>query len=81
VRVATLTEAQLFAACTPDLAPGCFPAVRARVACPETGGIKRVRLAMDPVTWRPAVVWCSRYGAHEITCRGQCLQPETADEE
>jgi hypothetical protein len=79
--MATITEAQLFAACTPDLAPARMPAVRVRLACPETGGIKRVRLAMDPVTGFPAVVWCSRYGAHEIACRERCLQPEGADQE
>jgi hypothetical protein len=78
--VVVLTEAQLFAACTPNVAPGCLPAVRARVACPETGGIKQVRLAMDPVSGRPAVVWCSRYGPHPIECRGECLQPEVGEE-
>ena len=51
--MATLTEAQLFAACTPDLAP-------ARI---------------------PAVVWCSRYGAHQIKCGQPCLQPDGADED
>ena len=71
-----LTEAQLFAACTPDLAPGAMPAVRARIACPETGGIKRVRLGMDPVSGRPAVVWCSRYGNHAVSCKEDCLQPD-----
>ena len=79
--MAILTEAQLFAACTPDLAPGRIPAVRVRLACPETGGIKRVRLAMDPVAGTPAVVWCSRYGAHEIRCGQPCLQPDAADEQ
>jgi hypothetical protein len=76
-----LTEAQLFAACTPDIAPGVVPAVRARIACPETGGIKRVRLAMDPVSGRPTVVWCSRYGQHQVTCQENCLQPDAAEEE
>lgn len=76
-----LTEAQLFAACTPNVAPGVLPAVRARIACPGTGGIKRVRLAMDPVTARPAVVWCSRFGNHTIACGQDCLQPEVAAED
>lgn len=67
------TEAQLFAACTPDLAPAGAPGVRVRVACPETGGIKRVRLAMDPLTGRPAVTWCARFGTHPITCEQDCL--------
>jgi hypothetical protein len=79
--LSTITEAKLFAACTPDVAPGMMPAVRARVACPETGGIKRVRLAMDPVTARPAIVWCSRFGGHTVTCRQDCLQPEAASDE
>jgi hypothetical protein len=77
--VVKLTEAQLFAACTPDLAPGLVPAVRARIACPETGGIKRVRLGVDPVSGRPAVIWCSRYGHHPIECREDCLQPDGED--
>jgi hypothetical protein len=72
--MATLTEAQLFAACTPELVAGTLPSVRAQVACPGTGGNKWVRLAMDPVTGRPTVVWCSRYGSRTMTCREECLQ-------
>jgi hypothetical protein len=72
--VETLTEAQLFAACTPDLTPGQMPGVRVRLACPETGGIKRVRLVMDPVSGRPAVEWCARFGTRPITCDQDCLQ-------
>jgi hypothetical protein len=73
---ATLTEAQLFAQCTPDVQPAALPTVSARVACPQTGGIKRVRLAMDPVTGRPAVVWCGRFGARTMTCAQECLRGE-----
>jgi len=72
------TEAWLFAAVTPDIQPGLLPSVRARVACPETGGISRVRLAMDPVSGRPAVVWCERYDQREMTCPRGCLEAETA---
>jgi hypothetical protein len=76
--MATFTEAQLFAARTPD---SRRPASRGSSALrPETGGT-RVRLAMDPVTATPSVVWCSRYGAHEVRCGQPCLQPDGADEE
>ncbi|MDH3495340.1 MAG: hypothetical protein OER21_01065 [Gemmatimonadota bacterium] len=72
---AMMTEAWLYAQVTPDLAPQALPAVTTRVACPHTGGIKRVRLAMDPLTGRPAVTWCGRFGAAAITCEEECLQP------
>ena len=71
------TEAWLFAAVTPDIQPGLLPSVRARVACPETGGISRVRLAVDPVSGLPAVVWCDRYDQREMTCRRGCLEAES----
>lgn len=72
------TEAWLFAAVTPDIQPGFLPMVRARVACPETGGINRVRLAVDSVSGLPAVVWCDRFDQRPITCRYGCLETETA---
>ncbi|HEX9632079.1 MAG TPA: hypothetical protein VGA02_06400 [Gemmatimonadales bacterium] len=75
---AARTEAWLFAAVTPDVQPGVMPAVRARVACPETGGLSRVRLAVDPVSGIPAVVWCDRYDQRPMTCRRGCLEPEPA---
>lgn len=75
----TFTEAQLFAACTPDLAPGGVPGVRLRLACPETGGIKPVRLVMDPVSGRPAVAWCGRFGAHPASCDQECLQGDDGE--
>jgi hypothetical protein len=71
------TEAWLFASVTPDLAPNAVPTVRARVACPETGGINRVRLVVDPVTGHPAVTWCERFDGREVTCERSCLNPET----
>jgi hypothetical protein len=72
------TEAWLFAAVTPDIQPGMPAIVRARVACPETGGINRVRLAVDPVGGVPAVVWCDRYDQRPMSCRRGCLETEPA---
>lgn len=71
-----LTEAWLFAASTPDVQPGVLPMVRARVACPETGGISRVRMAVDPVSGRPTVVWCDRYDQRPMGCGRGCLEAE-----
>jgi len=79
--MAHLTEAWLFAASTPDIQPGIVPTVRARVACPETGGVDRVRLAMDPVSGKPAVVWCERFDGHPITCERRCLEEELPEPE
>jgi hypothetical protein len=79
--MAHLTEAWLFAASTPDIQPGMVPTVRARVACPETGGVNRVRLAVDPVGGKPAVVWCERFDAHPITCERRCLEEELPEPE
>jgi hypothetical protein len=79
--MAQLTEAWLFAASTPDVQPGVLPTVRARVACPETGGVDRVRLAMDPVSGKPTVVWCERFDGHPITCERRCLEAEIVEQE
>jgi hypothetical protein len=73
---AMLTEAWLFAATTPDIQPAQLPLVRARLACPETGGVNRVRLAVDPVDGRPAVVWCERFDQRPMTCDRTCLEAE-----
>ncbi len=70
-----LTEAWLFAASTPDVAPEVLPLVRARVVCPDTGGIHRVRLAVDPVGNRPAVAWCDRFDQRPMACGRSCLEP------
>jgi hypothetical protein len=67
-----LTEAELFARCTPNLTPRVLPTVSARVYCPETTEIRRIHIAMDPVTGRPAVVSCS---AGDLTCEQVCLVP------
>jgi hypothetical protein len=67
-----LTEAQLFARCTPNLTPRVLPTVSARVYCPETTEISRIQIAMDPVTGRPAVVSCS---GGDLTCEQVCLTP------
>jgi hypothetical protein len=75
---AARTEAWLFAAVTPDIQPGILPTVRARVACPETGGISRVRLAVDPVNGLPAVSWCDRFDQRPMTCRRRCLETDSA---
>lgn len=72
------TEAWLFAAVTPDIQPGILPTVQARVACPETGGISRVRLVVDPVGGLPAVAWCDRFDGRAMTCRHRCLETEVA---
>jgi hypothetical protein len=70
-----MTEAELFARCTPNLTPRVLPTVSARVYSTE---INRVHIAMDPVTGRPAVVSCS---AGDLTCEQVCLTPaEGADE-
>jgi hypothetical protein len=71
---AAMTEAWLFAAVTPDIQPRVLSAVRARIACPETGGIDRVRLAVDPVSGQPAVVWCDRYDQRPMRCGRGCLE-------
>lgn len=78
---AMLTEAWLFAATTPDSPPPRLPVVRARLVCPETGGVNRVRLAVDPVDGRPAVLWCERFDQRPSTCERDCLEAEllTAD--
>jgi hypothetical protein len=68
----SMTEAQLFARCTPNLTPRVLPTVAARVYCPETTEINRIRVAMDPLTGRPAVVSCS---AGDLTCEQVCLTP------
>jgi len=75
------TEAWLFASVTPDLTPTGVPTVRARVACPETGGVNRVRLVVDPVTGHPAVTWCERFDGRTMTCERLCLHPEPVTEE
>lgn len=75
---AARTEAWLFAAVTPDIQPGILPSVRARVACPETGGIRRTRIAVDPASGLPAVVWCDRYDQRPMTCQRGCLETEAA---
>jgi len=75
---AARTEAWLFAAVTPDIQPGIPPTQRARIACPETGGVSRVRLAVDPVSGLPAVVWCDRYDQRPMACRRGCLEAESA---
>jgi hypothetical protein len=73
-----MTEAELFARCTPNLTPRVLPTVSARVYCPETTEINRIHIAMDPVTGRPAVVSCS---AGDLTCEQVCLTPaDGADE-
>jgi len=71
-----LTEAWLFAASTPDVEPATLPTVRARVACPDTGGVHRVRIAVDPVGGRPAVVWCDRFDQRSLACTRTCLEAE-----
>ena len=75
---AELTEAWLFAAATPDIKPAVLPTVRARVACPETGGVNRVRLAVDPVSGHPAVIWCERYDQRSMSCGRGCVEAESA---
>jgi hypothetical protein len=72
---APLTEAWLFAASTPDVAPGILPTVRARLACPDTGAVQRVHLAVDPVGGRPAVIWCERFGQPPLACSRACIEP------
>jgi hypothetical protein len=37
-----------------------------------------VRLAVDPVSGLPAVVWCDRFDARALTCRRGCLETEVA---
>jgi hypothetical protein len=76
-----MTEAQLFAAVTPDLKPGARPAVRARMACPGTRRIERVRLVTDPVTGRPTVAWCSSRSGAPLACDVKCLYAESARED
>lgn len=71
-----LTEAWLFAASTPDVEPATLPTVRARVACPDTGGVHRVRIAVDPVGGRPVVVWCDRFDQRALACTRTCLEAE-----
>jgi hypothetical protein len=44
--------------------------------CPDSGGIHRVRLAVDPVSGRPGVVWCDRFDQRSLTCGRICLEPE-----
>jgi hypothetical protein len=73
---APMTEAWLFAASTPDLAPAVLPLVRARVACPDTGSLLRVRLVVDPVGGQPAVVWCERFDQPPLACSRTCFVPE-----
>ena len=77
----SMTEAWLFAASTPDIQPGILPLMRARVACPETGGINRVRLAVDPAGGQPAVVWCERYDQRAMACGRGCLETEPTERE
>lgn len=74
-----LTEAAVEAAFTPELGMAIPAHVQARVACPETGGIKRVRLGCDPVLGEPTVVRCGRFGAGPVTCRMRCLIPLPPD--
>lgn len=73
---AMLTEAWLFAATTPRVEPRGLPIVRARLVCPETGGVNRVRLAVDPVEGQPAVLWCEHFDRRPMTCGQGCLVAE-----
>ena len=67
------TEAEVFAAVTPEPGLPSRTEVSARIACPETGGIKRVRMGLDPVMGVPEVTRCGRFGAGPVTCAQRCL--------
>jgi len=73
---AMLTEAWLFAATTPRVSPPRLPTVRARLVCPETGGVNRVRMVVDPVDGRPAILWCERFDQRPMACAQDCLAAE-----
>lgn len=74
-----LTEADVFAAATPADGVTRAPQAHARIACPETGGIKRVLLGVDSLTGAPVVVRCGRFGNRSVTCDQRCLSPAPPD--
>jgi hypothetical protein len=69
-----LTEAWLFAASATEAAPVVLPVVRARLACPDTGAVQRVHVAVDPATGEPAVVSCERFEAPPLACSRTCVE-------
>jgi hypothetical protein len=71
---ALLTEAWLFAATTPDAAPMSVPVVHGRLTCPDSGGVRQVRLAVDPVSGERAVIACDRFAQPPLACSRACVE-------